>query len=116
MSRGYGIRQRQIIELLENMQGYTETTTTIIEKIINKSQNECLKNAQGSECYPKIPLPRSIRNAFKRLDVRKVIIPSKTHNIYQIGSDTRPQQLPETYTLDIESEDYKKYRKTWSHA
>ena len=102
MSKGYGLRQRQIIEHLENAQGNTDTTRNIINKI--------------NEYSHPTPSPRSIYNAFDRLEVRKVIFPSKTRNIFHIGSDVRHQQLPETYTLDKESEDYKKYRKPWSHA
>jgi len=102
MSRGFGIRQRQIIKCLEDAQGNTDTTRNIIDKINEHSHL--------------IPSPQSIYNAFNRLDQREVIFTSKKHNLFLISSSLSDKQLPETYTLNKDNEDYKQYIKSRSHA
>lgn len=93
MSGKFSKLQKKIIAHLENALSNTDTKPNVVKKISKDSH-------QDSTIYKSI----------MRLEIRKVLVPSKTRNLFSSGYIVRPQQIPNTVTLDKESEDYIEYK------
>jgi hypothetical protein len=85
--------QKKIITHLENEHCNTDTKPNIVKKISKDSHQKS-----------------TILKSIKRLEIRKVLIPSKTRNLFTISYSIKPQHIPHTVTLNKKSQIYIRFK------
>lgn len=86
--------QKKIIKHLENALSNTDTKPNIRKKL-EKSHTKS-----------------AIYKSIERLEIRKVLIPSKTRSIFSESYIVRKQHRPHTVTLNKNNSDYIEYKTT----
>jgi hypothetical protein len=95
MNKYFSELEEKIIQHLENALSNTDTKPNIVKNVSKDSHQKS-----------------TILKSISRLEIREVLVPSKTGNLYFTGYNVRPQHTPHTVTLNKNNGDYIEYKKT----